>query len=81
MCLHAHRRCVEPVLGVPHAGPRAHELDDSDLQETYAFSDAATENHWTNLFVDRRPFIAAVPDDEVLRWVRGDKLPAAARER
>src|SRR5688572_18256756 len=37
-------------------------LDDSDLQETYAFSEVALENHWTNLFVDRRPFIAATPD-------------------
>jgi hypothetical protein len=47
-------------------------LDDSELQESYAFSDEARTNHWTNLFVDRRPFIASIPDDEILRWVRTD---------
>jgi hypothetical protein len=47
-------------------------LDDSDLQESYAFSDEARTNQWTNLFVDRRAAIAAIPDDEILRWVRGD---------
>lgn len=45
-------------------------LDDSELQESYAFSDEARTNYWTNLFVDRRPFIAAMTDDEILRWVR-----------
>jgi hypothetical protein len=47
-------------------------LDDSSLQETYAFSDSALTNHWTNLFVDRRSDIARVSDDEMLRWVRTD---------
>src|SRR5262245_47548541 len=27
-------------------------FDDGDLQESYAFSDTARTNHWTNLFVD-----------------------------
>jgi hypothetical protein len=53
-------------------GVGRNRLDDSELQETYAFSETALENHWTNLFVDRRPFIASVSDDEILRWVRGD---------
>jgi hypothetical protein len=53
-------------------GAGRNSLDDSTLQEAYAFSDAALTNHWTNLFVDRRAFIAAVSDDEILRWVRGD---------
>lgn len=47
-------------------------LDDSNLQEAYAFSEVATANHWTNLFVDRRPFIASVPDDDMLAYVRAD---------
>jgi hypothetical protein len=47
-------------------------LDDSELQREYAFSEAALENHWRNLFADRRPFIAGVSDDEILRWVRTD---------
>lgn len=47
-------------------------LDDSDLQREYAFSDAALANHWRNLFVDRRPFIASVSDEEILAYVRAD---------
>jgi hypothetical protein len=47
-------------------------LDDGELQESYAFSETARTNHWTNLFVDRRPFIASISDDEILRWVRTD---------
>jgi len=47
-------------------------LDDGEVQESYAFSDEARTNHWTNLFVDRRPFIASVSDDEILRWARTD---------
>lgn len=47
-------------------------LDDSNLQESYAFSEVAVDNQWTNLFVDRRPFIASISDDEILRWVRTD---------
>lgn len=47
-------------------------LDDSSLQETYAFSETALTNHWTNLFVDRSSAIAGLSDDEILRWVRTD---------
>lgn len=47
-------------------------LDDSDLQASYAFSEPARTNHWTNLFVDRRRFVASVSDAEILGYVRGD---------
>ena len=47
-------------------------LDDSSLQESYAFSETALTNHWANLFVDRSADIARVSDDEILRWVRTD---------
>jgi hypothetical protein len=46
--------------------------DDVDLQREYAFSDVAKENHWTNLFADRRAAIAAISDAEILAWVRTD---------
>jgi hypothetical protein len=62
-------------------------LDDSSLQESYAFSETALTNHWTNLFVDRSADIARVSDDEILHWIRTDnnaplvaamaKLPAS----
>ena len=56
-----------------HASGRGpHELDDSWLQASYGFSDYARDNHWSNLFVDRGAAIAAIADDEILRWVRDD---------
>ncbi|MCY1059683.1 hypothetical protein [Nannocystis sp. SCPEA4] len=47
-------------------------MNDWHLQEEYAFSDVGRVNHWTNLFVDRRPAVAAIADDELLRHVRED---------
>jgi hypothetical protein len=47
-------------------------LDDTDREESYAFSEPARDNKWTNLFVDRRAFIASISDDEIPRWVRAD---------
>lgn len=55
---------------------------DGHLQAAYAFSDFALENHWKNLFVDRRPAIARISDDEILRYVRQDNYsPLAAQLR
>lgn len=58
---------------VCHVVPRDpnHRLD-VELQQEYAFSSYALENHWTNLFADRRPAIAAISDAEALRWIRED---------
>lgn len=47
-------------------------MSDWRLQQSYAFSDAGLTNHWHNLFVDRRPAIAAVSDVEILAYVRAD---------
>ena len=69
-----------------HTEPLApNQLMDADLQEAYAFSDVGLTNHWTNLFVDRRPFVAATSDDAILAWIRRDNYAAlrtalAARE-
>ncbi len=49
-----------------------HFWTDVELQEEYAFSDVALTNHWTNLFADRRPFIASMSDAAMLEYVRGD---------
>lgn len=51
-------------------------LGDVALQEQYAFSDVAKENRWSNLFRDRREQIAAIGDDEILRYVRQDNYSA-----
>ncbi len=48
------------------------QMHDEGLQEEYAFSEVGLENHWKNLFRDRRADIDAVPDEEILRWIRTD---------
>ncbi len=72
MCYTATGGTSNPCFVCHTAGQGRTFFDDGDLQESYAFSDTARTNHWTNLFVDRRPFIASVSDDEILRWVRAD---------
>ena len=47
-------------------------LGDLELQAEYAFSPAATKNHWTNLFADRSAIVAAISDAAALEWVRTD---------
>lgn len=69
-----------------HTEPLApNQLMDADLQEAYAFSEVGLTNRWTNLFVDRRQFVAATSDDAILAWIRRDNYAAlraalAARE-
>lgn len=47
-------------------------VNDDDLQLSYDFPDPAAINRWSNLFVDRRPGIAAQSDSDILNWVRTD---------
>jgi hypothetical protein len=47
-------------------------LADWHLQEEYAFSHAALDNHWKNLFEDRAAAAARLSDEEILRYVRED---------
>jgi len=51
-------------------GPNA--LVDSDLQSEYSFSDAAQQNRWQGLFVDRRNAVVMISDEEILAYVRKD---------
>jgi hypothetical protein len=51
-------------------------LDDADVQLAYALPGPALRNPWTNLFVDRRQAVAAVPDAEILAYVRQDNYRA-----
>ncbi|MDC0749690.1 hypothetical protein [Polyangium mundeleinium] len=52
---------------------------DAHLQEEYAFSDVARENHYENLFVDRSAEIAQMSDEEILRYVREDNYTPLRR--
>lgn len=59
-------------------------MADWRLQQAYAFSDVGLENRWHNLFVDRRPAIAAQRDEDILAYVRVDNyapLRAALADR
>lgn len=65
------------VCHAPARFPNA--MVDWDLQAAYSFSDEGKTNYWTNLFVDRRPAIAQISDEEILAWIRTDNY-AALRE-
>ena len=59
-------------------------MADWRLQQAYAFSAVGLDNHWHNLFRDRRPAIAAVRDEEILAYIRVDNyapLRAALADR
>ena len=60
-------------------GPAPNYVNDADLQTIYDFPEPASVNHWSNLFVDRRPAIAAMPDADIMAYVRADNYHAEAR--
>lgn len=55
------------------------DMNDYLLQVEYAFSDEGLENHWTNLFKDRREKAASYSDAEVLAYVHADNYGALRR--
>ena len=67
---------------IPQNEGRVNRMDDGDLQGDYGFSDIGVTNHWTNLFVDRRPRIAAISDESILNYINQDNYsPLEARLR
>ncbi len=60
------------------AAPEPNFARDEDLQLSYDFAESAAQNPWSNLFVDRRPAIAAMPDADILAYVRTDNFHDAA---
>ncbi len=56
-----------------HVRPqRPNYVNDGYLQQIYDFRDGAETNPWSNLFVDRSAAVAAVPDREILDYIRQD---------
>lgn len=51
---------------------RPNILSDGSLQGSYDFSDLGFTNHWKNLFVDRRPLIEKISDDDIKQWINQD---------
>lgn len=85
MCYEDTGQRVNPCWVCHSGGFGPNTLDDAELQAEYAFSAIASDNHWTNLFADRRAAIAGISDDEILAWVRDDNYgplrEALARDR
>lgn len=66
------------------AKPRMNALDDGGIQGSYLFSDEGTQNHWANLFVDRRDWLDKVSDEAILAYIGQDnyrELPARLKAR
>jgi hypothetical protein len=57
---------------------RENQMDDGELQAQYRFSDAGLENHWLNLFKDRRAQVAAISDAEIRAWIQQDNYSELA---
>jgi len=53
-------------------------MNDQRLQSEYDFADVALKNHWTNLFVDRRPLIARIDDQQIVEYVAQDNYSSLA---
>ncbi|MDE0855796.1 MAG: hypothetical protein OSA97_15380 [Nevskia sp.] len=58
--------------------------DDWQLQQQYQLNAIGRDNHWSNLFRDLRPAVAAISDAKVLAYVRQDNysglVPRLRRE-
>lgn len=61
-----------PCFACHSVGEKPNYTNDSDLQLTYAMPAFAQTNNWSNLFIDRRPEIAAIPDNQIIQYVRQD---------
>lgn len=55
-----------------HDEQRPNTMGDGSLQGEYEFSDLGVTNHWKNLFVDRRPLIEKISDEEIQAWITQD---------
>jgi hypothetical protein len=55
---------------------RLNQLDDGGLQGSYAFSDVGMENHYTNLFVDRKSWVKSISDATIDAYVAEDNYSA-----
>ncbi len=51
-------------------GFRPDFVNDGDLQLEFSFPAYAEQNHWTNLFVDRRSVQAQITDADILDYIR-----------
>ena len=60
-------------------GFRMNQLDDGGLQGGYIFSEDGLSNHWSNLFVDRRDWLAQISDQAIDTYVNQDNYSGLAK--
>jgi hypothetical protein len=72
MCYTATHGTANPCWTCHTQGSPHNHMGDAEQQAVYAFSDVALTNRWTNLFTDRRAAAAAIPDGDILRYIRED---------
>lgn len=64
--------CHQAYPSAKGAEYRMNKLDDAALQGTYLFSDVGENNHWSNLFVDRRHYVDQISDATILKYIDQD---------
>lgn len=55
---------------------RANKMNDGYLQNEYLFSDYASTNHWSNLFIDRSQKVAQISDEAIDTYVNHENYTA-----
>lgn len=76
MCYTKTAGTASPCWTCHTVGAAPNHLDDSRLQQEYAFSGFALDNHWKNLFADPRPAIRRTSDAQIIAWIRTDNYRA-----
>jgi len=66
----AQKNTYNPCYACHTDSRRPNYVNDSDLQETYSFTDEARENHWQNLFKDRSEQVAKISDQAITDYIR-----------
>ncbi len=67
-----------PCYSCHTKGKAPNYIDDSALQESYAFPQEALENHWSNLFVDRSKAVREISDAFISDYVTKDNYTPLA---
>jgi len=55
---------------------RANKMDDGSVQNEYIFSEYGTQNHWSNLFIDRSDKIDSISNQEIDTYVNTENYTA-----
>ncbi|MCK5831048.1 MAG: hypothetical protein KAH20_12190 [Methylococcales bacterium] len=59
-----------PCFSCHTQAKRPNFINDSNLQQTYRFTDTARKNPWHNLFKDRSQAVAQISDESMIQYIR-----------